>query len=152
MQKIIKNPIQLSEDQQEHFSLLFEKGEYQVVTCIPDEHNIPESLIPSSKEAVTYREILQDDDAFLRYFAIAFQGRDNIDFLIPIGVYGCSEKRGLRFPLLLNGFWQMFLMADPVAFANIVGIEDSEECQFYFKNLISLKKSFSTKVFKYFSE
>lgn len=149
MTRIIKNPIHLTTREIEEFAGALRNNNYQIVTSLPLVDNEPESLIPNYKNKKTHQRILDDQQADLNYFSIKYTTHLHEDILVPIGVYGISEQWKVRFPLVVNGFWQGFFMGNKDFFRGIANI-DENSCNVYYPRMISLKRELMYKIFEYY--
>lgn len=149
MSRIIKNPIHLTIQEIEEFANVLRTNNYQIVTSLPSIDNVPESLISHYKNQETHQRILDDQNAAFNFFSIKYTTYLHEDIVVPIGVYGISDYWKVRFPLVVNGFWQGFFMGNKDSFRAIANI-DENNCEVYYSKMISLKKELMYKIFEYY--
>jgi hypothetical protein len=150
MSTIVKDPITLFPEQIREFSMAFRTDGYEIITLDPSSGNAPEYMDTRLFDPVTHRRILNDPEAWFDYFAIVYPDRNNDSNIVPIGLYGVSAEHEIRFPLLLNEFWQAFVMTDKDTFRMICGINEADESDFYYLKLIELKRRFISRIFEYY--
>jgi hypothetical protein len=148
MRKIIKNPMNLPDAEMYQFVNVFCNNEYEIVTMEPSAENLPESMIESYKDVKTHQKILADPQAFFSVYAIQYTDENGDEIIFPIGLFGVSENRKVRFPLLINGFWQAILMASKDSFSQFC----NSNIDFYYSRFVELKRQFMTVVFGFYKK
>ena len=124
----------------------FCNNRYDIITLVPSTDNLPESMIENYKSAATHQKILGDPQAYFMVYAIKYANLKGDIIIFPIGIFGVSEARKIRFPLLVNGFWQAILMASKEAFSQFC----NKDLDFYYSRFVELKRQFMFNVFGYF--
>ena len=150
MTMIIKNPVGLPHEGIEEFVVAFISDNYEVVTLQPDADNTPESLIAGYNQQATYAMMMNDPGAHNSFYAIKYHTAAYGEALVPIGLFGVSDKYKVRFPLVLNGAWQGFVMFNKESFLRICDIADPEEQDIFFMKFLDVKRKFIEKVFSYY--
>ena len=149
MYKIIKNPVDLSREGIEQFCSAFRTNNYEIVTTIPSDDNVPE-LLASQHSGKSYQIILDDPGAEYEFFSIKYKTADNEEMLLPIGVYGISNDKKIRFPLIITRLWQSFLMVSKANFRYMIEVEEGEDHDFYYSRMLELREDFMRNVFRYY--
>lgn len=147
---LIKSPSDLSMVDLQKFCDRFRAGDYSIVVSDPVEDGLPDSMNQCFEFAKTYQEILDDPSASYLNHAISAFVDEERELLIPIGIFGESNKHAIRFPFILNGFWLMFLMANQMQFSMVSGITDPEISRKYFSRLVDMRKVFIEKIFSFY--
>lgn len=138
----------LQDEELLEFIEVFTRNNYEIITLQPTAENVPESLIDSYKDVETHRKILADPAATFSFFSIRYQNAMGEEMLIPAGMFGVSESRKVRFPLLINGFWQMILMGNKDSFSHIC----DQDTDLYYPKFIELKSQFMKNIFSYYQQ
>lgn len=150
MEKIIKNPSLESKDDMLEFGEIFRSGRYIITAFASDKDKLPDSVVDEYLRVDTFQRILDDPNAYFNCYGIQYTLENDNKVGIPIGIFGVSDLKEVRFPLLVNLFWQTFLMIDKDRFNLLAGFTNPEERDHYFQQLIQLRKTFITRVFDYF--
>jgi hypothetical protein len=132
----------------ESFANAFSNSAYTIGTLDTSCRRTPDGLFNLVKRSYTYRKVLQDESAELRYFTIDFIDKDSGEnCTMPIGVFGVSKLHDLCFPLLINCFWRYFLMMDKNSLAMLLNVQESE---LHFNRLLAYRERLVRKIFSYY--
>jgi hypothetical protein len=150
MDTIVKNPLGLPDRALEDFAEAFRTNAYEIITLRPTAENTPESLIDSYHDPLTYGHMFSDPQAVFHFFSLRYRPSGYPPTVIPIGVFGESERRNIRFPLVLNGFWQAFVMSTSDTFSQLSQLAAHPGRDAYYARFSALKKSFIHNAFRYY--
>lgn len=150
MYKIIKNPADLPKKEMNEFAKIFWDNNYEILTTLPADDNVPDLLSLTLQDEKNYHLILDDPNATFTYFSIKYKTGQNEEIIIPVGAFGITDKWKVRFPLVVNGIWQLLLMVNKDTFCKACNISESNDGNFYFSRLIEWRKEFILNIFKYY--
>jgi len=149
MSLIINNPLDLSVEGIREFAEVLRTKSYEIITSIPTQENTPE-IHPFYQDRNSYQLIMEDQNARFDYFSIAYRTAENEEVIIPIGVYGISGLHSVRFPLIIENFWQQLLKASKDEFKMVSQIKDDQAADFYYAACVQVRNDFIRSIFKYY--
>ena len=144
---VVNDPTELSEEGIKAFSNIFRNQDYQIVTFAAKSYELT-GINPILQTDQSYQTVLDDEQSTYHGFAVQYQLNDT-EIQIPLGVYGVSPKFKMRFPLLINGFWRIFLMIGKEQFCALFNIKENQDT--YYQSLRDQREHFVHKIFDYYN-
>ncbi|TYP74362.1 hypothetical protein [Aquimarina intermedia] len=150
MDKINRDINQLTKEQIIMLASAFTEDTFEIVTTVPSSDNIPLNLSETLQNKENFAVLMEDENANFNYFSIKYPIGKSQSAIMPFGVYGVSDKRNIRFPLVINGIWVSLFMLDEATFGAGLQICDASELSKYYSRFTSWKQQLISKVFNYY--